>query len=64
MTADSAIVEEVRQRRSALSARFEHDVYKYAEHLRKIQAENASRVVGQLTVVASMRTGDAGKPLK
>jgi DNA-directed RNA polymerase subunit F len=61
MTADSTIVEEVRRRRSALSAQFEHDVYKYAEHLRQIQAENASRVVSQLTVVPSTTTAGPGK---
>jgi len=59
MNADSVIVEEVRRRRSELSAQYGHDFQKYAEHLRQIQAENASRVVSQRTVVRSTKTGGA-----
>jgi len=40
-----------------ISAQYEHDLQKYAEHLRQIQAENASRVVSQRTVVRSTKTG-------
>jgi hypothetical protein len=58
MNADSVIVEEVRRRRSELSAQYGHDLRKYVEHLRQIQAENASRVVSQRTVVRSTTAGD------
>ena len=58
MNADSVIVEEVRRRAMAISAKYGHDLQKYAEHLRQIQAENASRVVSQRTVVRSPKTGD------
>jgi phosphoserine phosphatase len=57
MNSDSVIVEEVRRRAMAISAQYEHDLQKYAEHLRQIQAENAARVVRQLTVVPSRTTG-------
>jgi hypothetical protein len=50
-------VEEVRRRAMAISAKYEHDLQKYAEHLRQIQAENASRVVNQRTVVRSTAAG-------
>jgi hypothetical protein len=56
VNAESPIVEEVRCRAMAISARYEHDLQKYAEHLRQIEAENASRVVSQLTVVRSAPT--------
>ena len=55
---DGPIVEEVRRRAMAISAQYGHDLRKYAEHLRQIQAENASRVVNQRTVVRSETTGD------
>jgi hypothetical protein len=58
MNADSPIVEEVRRRAMAISAKYDHDLQKYAEHLRQIEAENASRVVSQRTVVRSTKTGD------
>jgi len=58
MSADSVIVEEVRRRAMAISAKYDHDLQKYAEHLRQIEAENASRVVSQRTVVRSTKTGD------
>jgi CO dehydrogenase/acetyl-CoA synthase delta subunit len=57
MIADSVIVEEVRRRREEISAQYDHDLHKYREHLREIQAANASRVVDQLTVVRSATMG-------
>jgi hypothetical protein len=53
MTADSPIVEEVRQRAQALSARFNHDLNQYATHLRQIESSQRGRVVNQVTVVKS-----------
>ena len=64
MTAESVIVEEVRRRRSELSQRHGHDVRTYAEHIRKLQAEHAERLVSQVTVVPSAedteKSGNAG----
>jgi phosphoserine phosphatase len=57
MNSDSPIVEEVRRRAMAISEQYGHDLRKYVEHLRQIQAENASRVVSQLTVVRA-ETGE------
>jgi len=51
MTADSVVVEEVRSRAMGISARYEHDLRKYAEHLQTIEREHASLVVDQVTVV-------------
>ena len=59
MNADSVIVEEVRRCAMAISAQYDHDLKKYAEHLRQIEAENASRVVSQLTVVKPGPKGGA-----
>lgn len=56
ITPDSPIVEEVRRRAMEISARFDHDLAKYAAHLRAIQAQHADRVVNQVTVV---RASDA-----
>lgn len=53
MTADSPIVEEVRRRAMELSARFDHDLTKYAAHLRELQAKHQARVVNQVTVIRS-----------
>jgi hypothetical protein len=61
MKGDSPIVEEVRQRRHEISARFGHDLEAYARHLKEIEAQNADRVVSQLTVVAPKRT-DGDRP--
>jgi hypothetical protein len=56
MNADSPIVEEVRQRAMELSARYDHDLRKYAAHLREIEARYRARVVNQITVVRSPDT--------
>ncbi len=53
MNTDSPIVEEVRQRRHEISARFDHDLKKYFAHLLEVQAKYQDRVVGQLRVVAT-----------
>jgi len=53
MIGDSPIVEEVRQRRSILSERYEHNLQKYYEHLRELQSQYASRLVNQITVIRS-----------
>jgi hypothetical protein len=58
MSADSAIVEEVRKRRHQLSERFGHDLNAYYEHLGEIEARYQSRLVDQITVVRSRRLGD------
>jgi hypothetical protein len=47
MTADSPIVEEVRQRAQALSARFNHDLNQYATHLRQIESSQRGRAWNQ-----------------
>ena len=53
MNADSAIVEEVRERRHRISERFGHDLKAYARHLREVREKFRDRhpVVDQLTVV-------------
>lgn len=51
MSADSRLVEEVRCRAMELSRQFDHDLRKYAEHLRQIQDQYRDRVVDQITVV-------------
>jgi hypothetical protein len=58
MSADSAIVEEVRKRRCELSERFGHDLRAYYEHLREVQDKYQSRMVDQITVVRSRGTND------
>jgi hypothetical protein len=58
MIADSPIVEEVRKRRCELSERFGHDLGRYYEHLREVQAKYQSRVVDQITVIRSHATDD------
>lgn len=52
MSADSPIVDEVRRRRHEISERFGHDLMRYAEHLKEIEAQHRDRVVSQVTVVA------------
>jgi len=51
MSADSPIVDEVRQRAGELSAQYGHDLRKYVEHLREIEARHRARVVDQVTVI-------------
>ena len=53
MSADGIVVEEVRARALAISARYDHDLQKYAEHLRRVEQEHAPLVVDQVTVVRS-----------
>ena len=54
MTADSPIVEEVRERRRQISERFGHDLQAYARHLHEVQEKfrETNPVVNQVTVVA------------
>ena len=59
--ADSPIVAEVRQRAMAISARFDHDLEKYAAHLKEIQRKHQDRVVNQITVI---RAPSAAEPVK
>ena len=51
MNPESPIVEEVRQRAMEISARFDHDLDKYAAHLKEIERQCQDRVVSQVTVV-------------
>lgn len=51
MNGDSIIVEEVRQRRHAISERFGHDLEAYGKHLQELAAHYGDRVVSQITVV-------------
>lgn len=60
MKSDSPIVDEVRRRRMAISARFDHDLEKYLEHLREIERRCPDRVVSQVTVV---RPSSATEPV-
>jgi hypothetical protein len=53
MNSDSAVVEEVRNRAMVISARYDHDLRRYAEHLREVEREHESLVVDQVTVVRS-----------
>jgi hypothetical protein len=53
MTADSPIVEEVRQRAMEISARFDHDLEKYVAHLMEYQRRFQDRLVDQVTVIKS-----------
>jgi len=53
MNSESPIVDEVRRRAFDLSARYGHDLRKYAEHLREIEAKHRDRVVNQVTVIGS-----------
>jgi phosphoserine phosphatase len=61
MKSDSPIVEEVRRRRMAISARFDHDLEKYAAHLKEIQRQHHERVVNQLTVIRAPSTAEPAK---
>lgn len=51
MTGDSPLVEEVRQRAFELSARYDHDLNKYYQHLLEVQEQYRDRLVSQLRVV-------------
>jgi phosphoserine phosphatase len=62
MKADSPIVEEVRRRRMEISARFDHDLEKYAAHLKEIQRQYQDRVVNQVTVIRSPTAVGPVKP--
>ncbi len=53
MSADSPIVEEVRERRRQISAQYDHDLDKYFKHLSEIQERFRDRLVDQITVVRS-----------
>lgn len=57
MMNDSTIVQEVRQRAMEISARYDHDLKKYYEHLRQLQAARADRLVSQLRVVPVTSAG-------
>jgi hypothetical protein len=59
MAADSPIVEEVRRRATELSQQFDHDLQKYARHLREAEGRYQSRLVDQITVVRSKRLDKA-----
>jgi len=59
--ADSPIVAEVRQRAMDISARFDHDLEKYAAHLKEIERQHRDRVVNQVTVI---RPPSAAEPAK
>lgn len=47
MSTDSPVVDEVRARAMAISARYGNDLRKYAAHLAEIQKANTERVVDQ-----------------
>lgn len=55
MSADSPIVQEVRRRRHEISARYDHDLDKYFDHLLEMQQQYRERLVDQVTVVKSDR---------
>ena len=61
---DGPIVDEVRRRAMELSARYDHDLHKYAEHLRELEAKYADRVVNQITVVPSPPKPGTTTPVK
>ena len=54
MKADSVVVEEVRARALAISARYDHDLEKYAAHLARIEEAHAEELVNQVTVVRGL----------
>jgi hypothetical protein len=55
MSSDSPIVQEVRRRRHEISARYDHDLDKYFDHLLELQQQYKERLVDQVTVVKSDR---------
>jgi hypothetical protein len=52
-SSESPIVDEVRARAASISARYGHDLRKYAEHLAELQRRNPDRVVDQPRVQKS-----------
>lgn len=60
MKEDSPIVTEVRQRAMDIRARFDHNLEKYAAHLREIERQCPERVVNQVTVVRR----ESAEPIK
>jgi hypothetical protein len=48
---DGPIVDEVRRRRSEISARFGDDLDRYVDHLLELQEQYRDRLVSQITVV-------------
>ena len=61
MNADSPIVAEVRKRALEISARFDHDLEKYAAHLKEIERQYGGRVVNQVTVIRPPSAAEAVK---
>ena len=61
MSGDSPIVEEVRRRAMELSKQFDHDLRKYAEHLRAIEEKYRDRLVNEITVVRSPEPTDTDR---
>lgn len=55
MNVDSSLVEEVRARAMEISARYDHDLDKYFDHLLEYQEKHHDRLVDQRTVVKSKR---------
>jgi hypothetical protein len=53
MNTDGPIVEGVRHGATEISERYGHDLRKYAEHLRQVEAEHRDRVVDRITVIRS-----------
>ncbi len=51
MSSDGPIVDEVRRRRSEISARFGDDLDRYGEHIRALQERYRDRLVNQVTIV-------------
>jgi hypothetical protein len=60
MNSDSAVVEAVRRRAMEISARYDHDLRRYAEHLQTIEKEHEALVVDQVTVVRSQPVSVGG----
>lgn len=60
MNSDSPIVDEVRARAMAISARYAHDLRAYAAHLADVQRAHAERVVDQPRVVVGGTKGEEG----
>lgn len=53
MMDESPIVREVRERAKRIEERFDNDIHKYCEHLRKEEKKHFDRVVDQIAVVHS-----------
>ena len=51
MSPESRIVEEVRERAMKISAKFGHDLHRYAQHLKEVEKQHSEQVVDQITVV-------------